>query len=512
MVVWPPRCYPVDVTASQHGFVMLVAMPVRLTHLSEHTDGALSHALRALRQESELREDFPAEVLEEAAQATAPTPERDLTEIPFVTLDPAGSRDLDQAMHLERRGSGFVVRYAIADVPGFVTPDGAIDREARLRGQTFYLPDGNIPLHPRILSEDRVSLLPGKIRTAYVWEMTLDSSGECTGTHLERALVKSRHAYDYVDVDRRIRLGDIPDGLALLETIGRLRIEQEEARGGASLTMPDEEIVKTAEGYDIRLRHPLDVEEWNAQLSLLTGMTAGRVMIKAGVGILRTMPAPTADALQEFQERVRLLGAPWQRDTSYGEYLRRLDRSAPFAPAVLQAATSLFRGAGYTVLGKDSQSSETDAETEPAPVRQTALLHQAALASPYAHVTAPLRRLVDRWGLIVSEALIAGREVPEWALESLHELPSLMQSSNSRASRVRNAALDRVEAALLTDYLGKKRDAIVLDTTSTRARIQLTSPPVTAHLAAPEIHPGEHIQVRVDGAHIDSGEVTLSLT
>lgn len=480
---------------------MLVNMPVRLTHLSDPNGGALGEALRALRRDAELREDFPDDVLREAERVFPAPVELDLTDVPFVTLDPLGSRDLDQAFHLARRGSGFVLRYAIADVPGYVEPGGALDREARLRGQTLYLPDGNIPLHPRILSEDRVSLLPGEERTAYVWEMTLDSSGECVSAHLERALIRSRHAYDYVGVDRRIRAGDTPDGCELLETIGRLRIEREAARGGASLTMPDEEIVKTAEGYDIRLRHPLDVEEWNAQLSLLTGMVAGRCMFEAGVGILRTMPAPGEGALHEFRERVRMLGAPWQEGISYGEYLRGLDRSAPFAAAVLQAATSLFRGASYTVLDGSTEASQE----HPSP------LHQAALASPYAHVTAPLRRLVDRWGLVVSEALISGREVPEWVLVSLPELPNLMQSSNSRASQLRNAALDRVEAALLGNHVGTKRNAVVLDTTATRARIQITSPPVTANLASSELHPGEHIQVVVDSADIGSGEIVLSL-
>ena len=78
-----------------------------------------------------------------------------------MTLDPLESRDLDQAFHIEPAGDGgFILRYAIADVPGFVAPGGALDAEARRRGQTLYLPDGSVPLHPRELSEDRASLLP----------------------------------------------------------------------------------------------------------------------------------------------------------------------------------------------------------------------------------------------------------------------------------------------------------------------------------------------------------------
>ena len=81
-------------------------------------------------------------------------PERDETGIPFITIDPPGSMDLDQAVHIERSGEGFRVRYAIAYLPAFVAPGGAIDIEAQVRGQTIYAPDQRTPLHPAPVSED----------------------------------------------------------------------------------------------------------------------------------------------------------------------------------------------------------------------------------------------------------------------------------------------------------------------------------------------------------------------
>ena len=75
-----------------------------------------------------------------------------------MTIDPAGSRDLDQAFHAERRPHGFRVRYAIADVAAFVAPGGALDREAFARGVTLYLPDGRAPLYPDVLGEGAASL------------------------------------------------------------------------------------------------------------------------------------------------------------------------------------------------------------------------------------------------------------------------------------------------------------------------------------------------------------------
>ena len=128
---------------------------------------------------------FPAEVLAAAERAAArdlsETEHIDRTEVPFVTLDPASSTDLDQAMHLERTGSGYRVLYAIADVPWFVALDGPIDREARRRGETLYLPDRRIPLHPEVLSEGAASLLRPEQHVCVRW-MTLDA------TRLQKAL------------------------------------------------------------------------------------------------------------------------------------------------------------------------------------------------------------------------------------------------------------------------------------------------------------------------------------
>lgn len=397
---------------------------------------ALETSLRELRSELDLPADFSPEVLAEAESARAETPDLDLRDLPFTTLDPEGSRDLDQAFHLERTGSGFTVRYAIADVPGFIASGGALDTEARRRGQTIYLPDGSIPLHPRTLSEGRASLLSDEDRPALVWTIDLDGDGLQRAARVERALVRSREQRDYTSAQMAIDTGRADEQLALLGTIGKLRIAQEHARGGASLPMPEEEVVPDEEhGYRIERRSPLAVEEWNAQLSLLTGMAAAEIMLSGGVGILRTMPAPEPEALAKFRERVAELDTPWAEGTRYGDYLRGIDPTAPQSIGILQAATALFRGAGYTPF-------------DGAPPELTA---QAALAAPYAHVTAPLRRLVDRWGLAICLSLCEGSAVPAWVRESLTDLPALMRAAGQRASRAEGAAIDLVEAACTID-------------------------------------------------------------
>ena len=474
-------------------------MPARRAHLTpKSAHGELAAALAALREDPDLPREFPQDALREARDAVPDPPSEtvtDLREIPFVTLDPPGARDLDQALHLEHEEDGWVVRYAIADLPAFVAPGGALDREARRRGQTIYLPDGKIPLHPEELSEGRASLLPEQDRRAFVWTVRLDAEGAVRDANVERALVRSRAQLDYPGAQAAIDAGTAAGALALLPEIGRIRIAQERLRGGASLNMPDEEIVRDETGYRIERSFPLPVEEWNAQLSLLVGIVAGEMMLAAGIGILRTMPAPDAEALADFRERVAALGRPWPKELSYGEFLRAQDREDPRTAAVLLAAAGLFRGADYAAF---------DGEPPAAP-------EQAAIAAPYAHVTAPLRRLVDRWGLVICEALCAGREVPAWVRESLGELPQIMRASSQRAGRLGSAALDRVEAALLRDRVGEVLPATVLDASRGRARIQILDPVVTESVTAPGLAPASETLVRVVRAEVPTGEIELAL-
>src|SRR5450759_5484162 len=117
--------------------------------------------LKRLRSELGVPDGFPPEVLA-AAEAAAKTPAAadrvDRTDIELVTIDPVGSMDLDQAVHIATNGTGYTVHYAIADVAAWVEPGGAVDAETHRRGQTFYAPDQRAALHPPVTSEAAASL------------------------------------------------------------------------------------------------------------------------------------------------------------------------------------------------------------------------------------------------------------------------------------------------------------------------------------------------------------------
>ncbi len=470
----------------------------------------LAAALEGLAEKLELPDQYPQDALAEARSAVEhpPSPGNDLTDIDFVTIDPPTSTDLDQAVHLERDGGGYTVRYAIADVPSFVSLGGALDAETRRRGQTLYLPGRRIPLHPEIVSEDAGSLLPGQRRSAYVWTFHLDSTATVLRTELVRAVVSSREKLDYAGVQASLDDGTASASLALLREVGIKRIDAERLRGGASLRIPEQEVEVDDDGvYQLEARAPLPVEEWNAQISLMTGMEAARIMLEGKIGILRTMPTPDEHSSTAFRREAASLGTPWEDGVPYGEFLRSLDVTQPRQLAIMHAATSLFRGAGYTAFDGELPQERI----------------QAAIAAPYAHTTAPLRRLVDRFVLVVCEHLVRGAAVPEGIRQALPLLPELMQASNQVAGNVERAAIDTVEAALLVDRIGETFDAVTLNGASPEqiaaarekgntpgGRLQLLDPAVNARFEG-TAEAGERVRAELIEADIDQRTVLFRI-
>ena len=222
----------------------------------------LEQGIRAIQQEQKLQPEFPAEVVAAAVEAAKNPrlPDLDRTDLPFVTIDPVGSMDLDQAMHLERDGDGYVVHYAIADVAAFVEPGGPVDLEARRRDESMYGADDKIPLHPTELSEGAASLLPGEVRPAFLWTIKLDREGNQTDAKVERARVRSVARLDYAGVQQTIDDGSADPMMLLLKEVGELRLHQEAERGGVSLPLPEQVIDCAGDPWTLEFRAVLDVE------------------------------------------------------------------------------------------------------------------------------------------------------------------------------------------------------------------------------------------------------------
>ena len=531
------------------------------TRLSTYTapPAEVARALDALRAQYEAPTAFPPEVLAEAeAAATAWAQDgparlladgaRDARALDLVTIDPPGSMDLDQAVLLERLpaqtdragvptgdapgpAAAYRVHYAIASLATFVTPGGALDVELRRRGETIYAPDAATPLHPEVLSHGAASLLEDMDRPACLWTIDLDARGEVLSARVERALVRSRARLTYDQVQAAIdEAGSLPpsapaDLPGLLSEIGRLRLEREAARGGISMTTPEQVIEVTAvteaaeppeavatqtaaaadpegptppAGYRLAYRVPVPAEQYNAQISLLTGMCAARIMVECGVGILRTLPPARPEDYARLRRVAAALGIDWPAAQPYPELVRGLDHAIPAHAAFLEQAMSLFRGSGYLAFGVGGVGVPADDEA----ADSEEAVH-SAIAARYAHVTAPLRRLVDRYGEEVCIAACAQAPVPEWVLEALPDLPDVMEQTGKRARAIGRGALTALEALVLRGHEGEVFDGVITSERDGRGELVLAEPAVVTEIRAGRgisdggLPVGERVRVRL---------------
>jgi ribonuclease R len=161
------------------------------------TSGSALAAVYALAVRHGLNPVFPPRVMADAdALRARPGIDdpllADLTGLPFCTIDGPATRDLDQALHVEALVTGFRLHYALADASWFAPLGSALFAEALRRASSFYLPGLTIPMLPRVLSEDIVSLLPQVPRRALVMTLELDADGEVMRRDWVRARVRSR--------------------------------------------------------------------------------------------------------------------------------------------------------------------------------------------------------------------------------------------------------------------------------------------------------------------------------
>lgn len=490
-----------------------------------------------------VREHFPPDVVEAAAQAASRIPlgdaefssRLDCRHVPFVTIDPEGSKDLDQAFYADRSDTGFRVLYAIADLNVFVDRGSLIEEEAWRRGQTIYGPDFPTLLYPPSLSAGAASLLPDVERPCVLFTFDLDESGVETLRSVDRAVIRNHRQLAYDEVSEHLRAERQHPGsgqlaghpwspsLVLLEQIGKLRLKLAEQRGAVSLPISAQHVRRWApavEGYELSFRDPEDVEGWNAEISLMTGMASARLMLAHNIGLLRVLDPPRPEKLHALRLTAHALDIPWPEGMSYAEFIRSLDPTRPLHAAVIFHAASVMGGARYVALTPDNGERA----------------RHAAIAAHYSHVTAPLRRLADRYVLDLLVELSAGREPQDGITHVFEALSTVMESSDRVARSLEIEVLDRAEALFLKKRIGDIVSALVVRLRADSVTVQITDPPVRARIPlqrfAPNLtaHPtphlvddgsaiqhgngklalGQSIRVRLDAANPATGEIVFS--
>ena len=209
------------------------------------------------------------------------------------------------------------------------------------------------------------------------------------------------------------------------------------------------------------------------------------------------MPKPDERDVARLRRTAQALGVDWESDVPYAEFIRTLDTSRAEQAAVLSESTVLLRGAGY--LAFDGPSPDH--------------AEHAGVGSTYAHATAPLRRLADRYVGEVCLAISAAVEIPEWARTALPNLPETMEKSNRRAQQYEGGIISAVEAAVLEPNVGRLFDAVVVDVDEEddAGTVQLHEPAVTARCKGTDLPLGERVVVRLELADVAKRHVLFVL-
>ena len=199
------------------------------------------------------------------------------------------------------------------------------------------------------------------------------------------------------------------------------------------------------------------------------------------------MPEPDARAVGRLRQTARAFGLSWPQMESLAQFEVRLDPRDPKQAAFMLAVRRAGAPASYVPF------SEGEAPWH------------AAMAAPYAHATAPLRRLADRYVVETVLAIANGGPPPAAAVEAFGKLPKVMARADAQSGQIDRAVIDLAEAVMLHDQVGESFEAVVTDIDERGARMQLCELPVVARVAAHKVEVGDRLVVRLENADPKTG-------
>jgi ribonuclease R len=335
----------------------------------------------------------------------------DLTHLPIVTIDGETARDFDDAVYCERKGSGFRLVVAIADVSHYVKDGSALDRDARERGNSVYFPRRVIPMLPEALSNELCSLKPDVDRLCMACEMTIDAGGAIGAHRFFPAVIHSRARLTYDEVwswlDSPAPPSD-PRAKALLPHLRNLYalykvlVQAREARGAIDFDTVELALVFDARGKIERIvpAPRNDAHKLIEECMLAANVCAADFLAAHKQPVLyRVHAGPTPEKLVQLKAflasaALELGGGDAPTAMDYARLMRKIEGRPD--QALLQ-----------TVMLRSLQQ----AQYRPDNVGHFGLAYDA-----YAHFTSPIRRYPDLLVHRAIKAVIAGaRYVPAGA-------------------------------------------------------------------------------------------------
>ncbi|MBE7729870.1 ribonuclease R family protein [Komagataeibacter sp. FXV3] len=472
---------------------------------------------------------FPAEALAQAkaARGVAAQGRTDLRDMPLVTIDGADARDFDDAVYAEPDGEGFRITVAIADVAWYVRPNSALDREARLRGNSVYFPDRVIPMLPEDLSNGWCSLRPGEDRGCIFVTMDVAASGAISNARFGRGIMRSaaRLTYEQVQAARDgvpdAIIAALPEGL-LDSLFGAWRClsAARAQRGTLDLELP-ERLVRLDDHGQIAAIQPrirLDSHRLVEEFMIAANVAAARCLEGRHLPCLYRIHAPpTPERLESLR---RTLGTMGLKLPPVGSL-----RAADLDHVLRQVRDTDQAGLVNELILR----AQNQAEYSPEPVG-----HFGLSLAAYAHFTSPIRRYADlltHRALLVAIGLEPG---PAPSHDELEEAGLAITRTERRAAQAERETLERYAATWLYARVGTVMDAhisslsrfgifTVLDATGTSALLPMSALPedqwhhdektqtLSGRDTTTVFRPGQALRVRIEEACAIRGTVLLAL-
>ncbi|MCK6450501.1 MAG: ribonuclease R [Alphaproteobacteria bacterium] len=507
----------------------------RIVERVGHIDEPRAFSLIAIHTH-DIPVDFPHAALEEAGRAEpVPLGERtDLRALGLVTIDGADARDFDDAVWAEpdpdpsNRGGWHAV-VAIADVAWYVRPGGALDRAARLRGNSVYFPDRVVPMLPERLSNDLCSLRPDEERACMAVHLWFDAGGAKRGHRFVRGLMRSAARLTYEQVQGAVEGRTDAVTAPLVETrirplygVFQALLSERERRGTLELDVPERKAVLGEMGHvdAIELRQRLDSHRLIEELMIAANVAAAETLERARQPCMyRVHDAPSPEKAQALRDFLAPLGYRLAK----GQVLKPIQ----FTQILQQAEGRPECHVVHQVVLRSQALAEYNPDN---------IGHFGLALRRYAHFTSPIRRYAD---LLVHRGLIAGLGLGEGGLdphrpEDFTALGGEISRCERRAVAAERDAADRYVAAFLSRRVGTSFGAriggvtrfglfVTLDETGADGLVPISTLPrdyydhdetghrLVGRSSGREYRLGQHVEVRLREANVATGGLLFEL-